>query len=173
MKKVLIVVLFVVVVVFGLVAQSDPFATKRFLNETIEVSFRTQDSEGRPQVRYRNSSSEQNCYYNFDDEYLAFFDANGESIEIYGYSFINNGTGLRLFDETGRFFDLESDNGKTTSDKVWEAVDTVFQNFLIYGGSGVAIGVCCGGPVGAAIGLAAGGVLGIGKAFTHDIFGWV
>lgn len=173
MKKVFVVTLFTLVVVFGLVAQNDPFATRRFLNGAIEVSFRTEDSEGRPQVYFKNGSSEQNCYYNFDDEYLVLFDASGNPVEVYGYSFINNGTGLRLLDEDGRFFDLESDNGKTESDKVWEAVDKVFYNFLIYGGSGATIGVCCGGPLGAAIGLAVGGVLGVGKAFAHDIFGWV
>ena len=73
MKKVFVVTLFTLVVVFGLVAQNDPFATRRFLNGAIEVSFRTEDSEGRPQVYFKNGSSEQNCYYNFDDEYLVLF----------------------------------------------------------------------------------------------------
>lgn len=180
MKKVIILTLLAVVLVFGLVAQSDPFATRRFLNDGIEISFRTQDSEGRPQVYYRNEMAEQLCYYNFDEDYLVLYDENGNLFDVYGYSFINNGVGLRLFDENGRFFDLESDNGITIGDKVWEAVDTVFKNFLVYGGSGTAIGGACGavgGPVGmgvgAAIGLAVGGVLGVGKALAHDIFGWI
>ena len=173
MKKILVSVVFVFIFVFCIAAKSDPFATKRFINNEIEISFRTEDSAGRPQVYYRFGSSKQQCYYNYDDEYIVFFDENNNPIEVYGYSFINGGTGLRLFDENGRFFDLESDNGKTVGDKVWESVDVVFQNFLIYGGSGATIGACCGGPVGAAIGLAVGGVFGVGKAFAHNIFGWV
>lgn len=172
MKKVLLTVVFALVVVLGLVAQSDPFATRRFFNDEIEISFRVQDSEGRPQVKYYNGTSDTQCYYDFDDSYIALFDEEGNPIEVYGYTFINNGEKLRLYDESGRFYDLESDNGKTSGDKVWEAVDVVLQSFLIYGGSGALIG-SCGGPAGAVIGMCIGGALGIGKAFAHNIFGWV
>lgn len=172
MKKVLLTVVFALVVVLGLVAQSDPFATRRFFNDEIEISFRVQDSEGRPQVKYVNGEEETQCYYDFDEYYVVLFDENENAIGIYGYSFVKEGDGLRLFDENGRFFDLESDNGKTAGDKVWEAVDVVLQSFLIYGGSGALIG-SCGGPAGAVIGMSIGGALGIGKAFAHNIFGWV
>ena len=73
------------------------------LNDEIEISFRAQDSEGRPQVDYRNGMSEQKCFYNFDEDYLVLFDENDNLIDVYGYSFINNGIGLRLFDENGKF----------------------------------------------------------------------
>lgn len=173
MKKAIISTVFAMVIIVSLFANNDPFATRRFLNNDMEISFRVQDSEGRPQVKYVNGTYDTQCYYGFDDSFIVLYDENDNPIEVYGYSFIKEGAGLRLYDETGRFFDLESDNGKTTGDKVWEAVDTVFQNFLIYGGSGTVIGAVCGAGVGAAIGLVAGGVLGIGKAFAHDIFGWV
>lgn len=173
MKKVLLTVVFAMVVVLGLVAQSDPFATRRFFNDDIEISFRVQDSEGRPQVKYVNGEEETQCYYGFDENYVVLYDENENPIGIYGYSFINDGAGLRLFDEKGRFHDLESDNGKTEGDKVWEAVDVVAQNFLVFGGCGATIGFAIGGPAGAAVGLCIGGGLGIGKAFVHNIFGWV
>ena len=173
MKKFFIVIALIFVSVFCLAATSDPFATRKFVGKDIEISFREQDSEGRPQVSFKNDSSSGNYYYNFDDNYIVLFDENNAAKEVFGYTFINNGNDLRLFDENGRFFDLQSDNGKTKSDSFWEAVDVVAQNFLIYGGSGTAIGAVAGGPIGAAIGIGVGGFFGVGKAITHDIFGWI
>lgn len=172
MKKAIITSVFALVIVFGLFANSDPFATRRFLNNDFEISFRVQDSEGRPQVKYVRGESVSQCYYNFDDNYIVLYDEKENPIEVFGYSFINNGESIRLFEDNGKFHDLASDNGKTGGDKIWEAVDTVMQNFLIYGGSGALVGAAFS-PIGAAIGLCAGGVFGIGKAFVHNIFGWV
>lgn len=112
MKKVFSVVVFALVIVLGLVAQSDPFAIRRFLNDEIEISFRVQDSDGRPQVKYVNGDVETQCYYGFDENYVVLYDENDNPIEVYGYLFISDGNGLRLFDENGRFYDLESDNAK-------------------------------------------------------------
>ena len=173
MKKFFIVFALIFVSVFCLAATSDPFATRKFVGNDIEISFREQDSEARPQVSFKNDSFSGNYYYNFDDSYIVLFDENHAAKEVFGYTFINNGNDLRLFDDRGRFFDLQSDNGKTKSDSFWEAVDVVAQNFLIYGGSGTAIGAVAGGPIGAAIGIGVGGFFGVGKALTHDIFGWI
>ena len=173
MKKAFTLLVLMIVVVFGVVAQSDPFATKRFVNENIELSFRCQDSEGRAQVLYVEGEDESQFYYNFDDECIALYDENGELSEVFCYSFINEGAGLRLYKEDGSFYDLKSDNGKTASDETWEDVDTVAQNFLLFGGSGAVIGFAIGGPAGSAIGLGVGGLLGVGKALAHNVFGWI
>ncbi len=173
MKKAFVLFILMVVVVFCLVAQSDPFATKRFLNKNMELSFRCQDSDGRAQVLYANDKGESQYYYNFDDECIALYDKNGELSEVFGYSFINEGSELRLYKEDGSFYDLKSDNGKTSSDKIWEAVEIVAQNFLLFGGTGAAIGFVFGGPAGSVIGLCVGGLLGIVKAIVHNIFGLI
>lgn len=172
MKKSIILIAFALVAIRCLFALNDPFATRSFQNEEIEISFRVQDSEGRPQVKFVNGKSKSQCYYTFDEDSIVLFDENGNSVKVLGYCFINNGEGLRLFDEGGRFYDLASDNCKTTGDRVWESVDTVMQNFLTYGASGTVIGAVIGGPIGAAIGLGIGGVLGAGKALAHNILGW-
>lgn len=172
MKKEIMLIAFVLVAVRCLFALNDPFATRRFVNEDIEVSFRVQDSEGRPQVKYVNGESETQYYYTFDEKYVVLFDEKDNPVEVFGYCFINNGEDLRLFDDSGRFNDLESDNGKTMGDKVWESVDVVMQNFLIYGGSGALIGTCIPG-IGTAIGLCVGGGIGVAKALVHNILGWI
>ena len=172
MKKFYILFVLVFLSVSCLLAKNDPFATKKFLGDNMIISFREQDSEGRPQVSFKKDSVTEKYYYNFDDNYIAFFDENDMTKEVFGYSFINNGSGLRLFNEDGKFVDFKSDDGKTTSDKVWESVNTVAQNFLIYGGSGTVIGAAFGG-IGAPVGLAIGGVFGVGKALVHDIFRWI
>ncbi len=172
MKKAITLVVLMVVVVFSVVAQSDPFATKRFVNENVELSFRSMDSEGRAQASYTVGKTSNQYYYDFDDECLVLYDENGTLAEVFGYSFINEGSELRLFNEKGSFFDLKSDNGKTAGDVVLEAIDVSAQNFLLYGGSGAAIGLAYGGSVGAVIGLGVGGLLGVGKALVHDVLGW-
>lgn len=173
MKKVFVFVLFMFIAVFALSAKNDPFATRRFANKDTEISFRVQDSNGIPQVYYATKEAKDQYYYDFDSNYLVFYDVNDNPVKYFQYSFINDGNGLRIFDEYGRFTDLKTDNGKTSKDEVLKTIDSALGTMVIYSGTGLLLGTGIGGPAGATVGLAVGGAVGLVRFLGHDVLGWI
>lgn len=171
MKKIFT-TLVIILAAVTLWAGHDPFATRRFENkkEKICMDFRVSGSDGRPQVRLSNYGKTQSYYYNYDDQKLVMLDSGNRVQETYHYVFTNGGEGLRVFRDNGRYVDLQSDNGKTASDKGWEKADSVAQSALIWGGIGAGIGgIAAHGP-GAVVGGIIGGAAGAIKGILHNVF---
>ena len=167
MKKVILIAIVILATMTSLFAKDDPFATKRFVNKDTEISFRYQDDNGIPLVQMKDKDEVYHYYYDFDSDNLAFYYSDGTCAEFYQYSFIKDGSAIRLFDENGRFMDLDSDNGKSTVDVVLETTDYVLGTATRYAFLGAGLGYVIANPV---IGGAIGGVLGAGKALLVDVF---
>ena len=166
MKKVILIAIVILPTMTSLFAKDDPFATKRFVNKDTEISFRYQDDNGIPLVQMKDNDEVYHYYYDFDSDNLVFYYSDGTCAEFYQYSFIKDGSAIRLFDENGRFLDLDSDNGKSTVDVVMEQVNIVMSNAVLYAAGGAGFGVFLGNPM---LGGAVGALVGIGKGVLVDV----
>ncbi len=168
MKKYFLIVCFVMAT--SVLFAYDPFSSKRFINSSMELDFRRNDSVGEPMVFCNLSATVKGLYYyTYDGNTLNLLNREKSVVTKINYSASGNGKVLTVSLDNSSFV-LYSDYGKTEKDNRMENLNEKSKLFGTYAGGGAAVGVAIGSffgvmgtILGGAIGCGAGIVAGIGR----------